>query len=630
MAAHSSQAGYQSEIPPMRLIKALAFAALGIACTHVNATPAATGDSETPRLNQWLDAQYAIEERFSPLTLTYYGSRELYDQVDDESVEAQLQRMDWMQRSAGEMQAKFDYARLGQQGQVSYDFWLFRARSQESLRPFILYPYVFDQYHEAQSVPVEYLTNYHVVDTPADMQAYISRISGFGRSLDQNLQRARKAAAAGIRPPRFAYRYTIEQCRKFISGYPFEDSQQPSTLWADAIAKIDALQQAGLVDAQAATRLRDATRDALVDKLMPAYQRIIDWEREDIGNTPEQAQGVWALPNGKAWYQRQLRYYTHSDMSADEIHKLGLAEVARIKGEMEAIRRTLGFEGSLQELFAFVRESPRFYYPNTDAGREAYLARTRQYLQRIEEKLPEFFGVLPKSKLVVKRVEPFREIPGAAQFYQDGTADGSRPGVYYVHMSDMGALNTTDMESTTYHEGNPGHHLQGAIALEMAGVPKFRTQEGYSAYYEGWALYAEFLAKEMGAYKDPYDDFGRLVAEIWRAIRMVVDTGLHAEGWSQEQAVQYMLANSAIPEAAVRSEIERYLLAPGQAVSYKTGMLHIQALRAEAEKRLGANFDIRGFHDAVLDSGSVPLPILDRVVHDWIDQQTAAAQRAGG
>ncbi|WP_262500834.1 DUF885 domain-containing protein [Pseudohalioglobus sediminis] len=574
---------------------------------------------ESERLNRWLDEQYELELQRSPLTLAVHGRKEQYDKVDDFSVAAELDWLDWLAASAAAMQTQFDYAKLSPQARLSYDFWLFRARSEAASRPYLYHDYVFDQFGSTQTYPVRFLLNYHVVDTVADMEAYVARVRGFSRAIGQWLATTKKAADLGIRPPRFAYEVVLQQSRGVIAGKPFDDAETDSALWADGSAKIADLKQRGLTDDEQAARLRLSLQEALLNDLMPAYNDLIAWHSEDIGNARAQARGAASLPQGDAYYEERLRHYTHSDLSAEAIHKLGLDEVARIQREMQVIMRSLGYEGSLQSFFAFVRDDPRFYYPDTDAGREAYLARTRALLTKMDGMLPEYFGLLPRSSLVVKRVEAYRERDGAVQFYEVGTADGSRPGVYYVHLSDIGAYNKTDLETTAYHEGSPGHHMQLSIAKELTGVPRFRTNVTYSAYTEGWALYSEYLAREMGAFEDPYNDFGRLVAEIWRAIRLVVDTGLHAKGWTEEQAVQYMLDNSAIPEAAVRSEIRRYLVAPGQATSYKVGMLKIQSLRARAEAELGDDFDIRGFHDVVLGGGSLPLPILEQAVTDWVE-----------
>jgi uncharacterized protein (DUF885 family) len=315
-------------------------------------------------------------------------------------------------------------------------------------------------------------------------------------------------------------------------------------------------------------------------------------------------------------------------MTADEIHELGLKEVARIRGDMEAIKASVGFEGTLNAFFTMLRDSKddeRFYYPDTDEGRLAYIADATADIERIKAELPNYFGILPKADLIVKRVEAFREQDGAAQHYFPGTPDGTRPGIYYAHLSDMTAMPKRELEVIAYHEGIPGHHMQIAIAQELTGVPQFRTQANFTAYAEGWGLYSEWLAKEMpGTYDDPYSDFGRLGSEIWRAIRLVIDTGLHSKGWTEEQAVQYFLDNAAITEAQARSEVQRYIVMPGQATAYKIGMIKIQELRAKAESELGDKFDIRGFHDTVLGGGAMPLELLERKVDAWIEEVKAA------
>jgi uncharacterized protein (DUF885 family) len=375
---------------------------------------------------------------------------------------------------------------------------------------------------------------------------------------------------------------------------------------------------AGKIDPARADELRAAAAAALTDRVGPAYEELIAWASADRANSDEIATGVWKLPDGPAYYVDRLAASTTTAMTADEIHELGLAEVDRIHAEMNAIKRQVGFDGTLQEFFASLRNDPRFLFPNTDEGREGYLQASRDYYGVIEARLPQYFGLLPKAGLVVKRVESFRERPGAAQHYQAGTPDGSRPGTYYVHLIDMMSMPKLELESVAYHEGIPGHHMQISIAQELTGVPMFRTQTGYTAYTEGWGLYAERLAKEMGGFEDPYSDFGRLGAEIWRAIRLVVDTGLHSKGWTEQQAVDYFLANGPTSEGQVRAEIRRYIVTPGQATAYKVGMLKILELRERARAALGDRFDIRRFHDTVLGGGALPLAILERRVDGWI------------
>jgi uncharacterized protein (DUF885 family) len=406
-----------------------------------------------------------------------------------------------------------------------------------------------------------------------------------------------------------------------LNGSPFtKDSVGESVLWADANTKIKSLVDANSIDEYTARELRKSTKEALLQHFQPAYTELIAWFEADIDNCSETALGVGALPNGEAFYNAMLAYRTTSMLTANEIHEIGLKEVARIREEMKVIKKTLGFQGSLADFFEFIRTEKEFYYTNDEAGRQRYIANTKEALSFINGKLPEYFGLLPKADLVVKRVEPFREQDGAAAHYRHGAPDGSRPGTYYLHLSDMNAHNTTELEATAYHEGNPGHHMETSISLELEDIPVFRTHAWFTSYSEGWALYAETLAKEMGAYKDPFSDFGRLTMEMMRAIRLVVDTGIHAKGWTGEQAKEYFLENSAVSETTVVSEVQRYFVLPGQATSYKIGMLNIQKMRAYAEVALGDKFDIRRFHDAILGGGPLPEPILNRAVENWIEE----------
>ena len=378
--------------------------------------------------------------------------------------------------------------------------------------------------------------------------------------------------------------------------------------------------------AQTAQQLREEAREVLSGEVMMAYEKVLAWLESDKPNAPAEPVGAWALPDGENYYNQRLRLMTTVDLTADEIHNIGLTEVARLRGEMETVMAQTGFTGTLQEFFVFMREDPQFYYPNTDEGRQAYLDNNNLHLDFIAEKLPQFFGRLPKAPLIVSRVEAFREQPGAAQHYRSGAPDGSRPGVFYSHMSDMSTLAIYQIEDIAYHEGNPGHHMQISIQQELTDVPRFRTQYRTTAYTEGWGLYAEWLAKEMGGYGDPYSEFGRLAGDIWRAVRLVVDTGIHAKHWNEAEAVQYFLDNSPIPEGAVRSEVKRYITGPGQATAYKIGMLNFQQARARAEAQLGDKFDVRAFHDVVLGAGAVPMPVLHARVDRWIDETLSQNQ----
>ncbi|PHR21649.1 MAG: DUF885 domain-containing protein [Sphingopyxis sp.] len=574
-------------------------------------------ETETDRINAWFDEKYEEELAFSPIEQTFIGRKTDYGLIDDFSEAGADREFAWLRKTVAEMQSRFDYDKLSPEAQASYDIWSYNLEQAEAGLPYRTNRYVLHQHNGLQSFFPTFLINTHKVATEADMLAYIQRLSGVATALDQLLVRAQANAAAGTRPPRFAYEGVIDQSTKIVSGAPFDDGE-PSAIWTATEAKLQGLVESGEIDEARAAVLREQAKAALISDFAPAYERIIAWYKADLPNTDPTAKGVGALADGEAFYNYRLANQTTTELTADEIHNLGLAEVARLRADMEAVKDEVGFDGDLQAFFKYIREDDRFYFSNDDAGADQYIAAAKNHIEALKKKLPDYFGILPKTDLEVRRVESFRERDGAAQHYRSGTPDGSRPGIYYAHLSDMRAMPIPTLEVIAYHEGLPGHHMQISIAQELTGLPTFRTQAGYTAYSEGWGLYAETLAKEMGGYQDPYSEFGRLTSEIWRAIRLVVDTGLHSKGWSEEQAVAYFLENSSIPEAAVRSEVRRYLVNPGQATSYKIGMIKILELRARAKQELGDKFDIRAFHDVVLGGGALPLGILEQRVDQWI------------
>jgi len=596
-------------------------------CDAVMGPPVATIDCATTAeecLNQWFDDKFEEQLEFSPIFQTALGRKTNYDKIDDLTEEAELEQLEWLRQATREMEANFDYDELSPEAQLSYDMWKFRLAQSERSWEFREQAYILHQMGSAQSGLPTFLLTQHRVEDESDMQAFISRIGGIGTAMDQLLARAQSNAEAGTRPPRFSYDAVIAESQNLTSGAPFDDGE-PSAMWQGVERHLAGLLESEAITEERADELRAEARTALTDQFAPAYARVIEWYTADIENADEEAQGATTLPNGEAFYAASLEAMTTTELSADEIHQIGLDEVARIQEEMRAIMEQVEFDGTLQEFFEFTRTDSQFFFQNNDAGAEEYIAQAQDHIDFINGRLPEFFGTLPKADLEVRRVEPFREQDGAAQHYSPGTPDGSRPGIYYAHLSDMTSMPIPELESIAYHEANPGHHMQVSIAQELEGVPKFRSQGGFiSAFGEGWALYTETLAKEMGGYEDPYSDFGRLSSEIWRAIRLVVDTGIHAKGWSEEEAVQYALENSPNPETAVRSEVQRYYVLPGQATSYKIGMIRIQELRARAEEELGEDFDIRGFHDTVLGGGAVPLSILETRIERWIESVKAS------
>ncbi|WP_410212879.1 DUF885 domain-containing protein [Phenylobacterium sp.] len=583
----------------------------------------APGSEADRALTAYLDAEFEKELALDPQALTSLGRKEQYDKLTDRSEAALARDLEWRRASVAEMKRRFDPAKLSEDARTSFEMWALELDRAETAYRWRTHNYIFDRNGPHTRLP-NFMINEHRVDTPADMEAYVARVAQIGPALDVQLERAKASAAMGVRAPRFSYEQSLVEVKRLTTGAPF-DGGGDSALFADGKEKVAELKAAGKVDQAQADRLTRALAEAMTGTMKPAYDRVAAWLAADAANASPEPKGVGALPDGAAFYDAMLRQQTTTDLTAEQIHALGLSEVKRIRGEMEALKARIGFSGTLEEFFVFMRTDKRFYVANDDAGRAAYLKLAEGYLAGMKAALPNYFGRIPKTDLIVKRVESFREEPGGAAHYNSGAPDNSRPGIFYVHLADTAATPTYEIEGTAYHEGWPGHHMQIMLAQEMTGLPAFRGQYGYGAYIEGWGLYVELLAKEAGFYTDPYSDFGRLGREIWRAIRLVVDTGIHAKGWSEEQALAFYTANSPQPLGKIRSEIRRYFVMPGQATSYKVGMVKILALREEARTALGPRFDLKGFHDVVLGAGSVPLPVLEARVRRWTAQRRMAA-----
>jgi uncharacterized protein (DUF885 family) len=422
----------------------------------------------------------------------------------------------------------------------------------------------------------------------------------------------RAQAASGIVPPKFVFEPVRADARKVIAGAPF-DNGPDSTVLADFTKKVNALTAAP----EEKQRLIASAREALTGPFRRGFQTMFSAldaiEPKATGNN-----GAWSLPQGAQFYEHRLRSSTTTDMTADQIHQLGLDQVKRIHGEMERIKNQVGFKGTLQQFFAHINNGSQFKYPNTDAGRQQYLADARAFIDKAMAAAPRYFRRLPKAPLEVRAVEKWREETASVAFYNQPSPDGSRPGIYYVNLADMNQVLKPQTEAISYHEGAPGHHFQIALAQELPNVPKFRRFGGYGAYSEGWGLYSEGLGKEMGFYEDPISEFGMLSTQIWRAIRLVVDTGLHSKRWSREQAIDYFAKNGLLSVRDAKKEVERYINNPGQATSYMVGQIKILDLRRRAERELGNRFDLRDFHAAVLENGALPLDLLEEQVEAYI------------
>ncbi len=516
------------------------------------------------------------------------------------------------------LQQHHDFDALSRQDQISWMVLQNEAENAKRNLPYLQHSYLFNQMFGVQTSGPSFLINAHKINTAKDAWAYVRRLQTWDEQLDGFLARTYQAAEAGIYPPKFTYDYVIRDSRNLVTGAPF-DGGADNAIWDDFKTKLAKTN----IAPEEQERLKAAAKQALLRDIRPAYQRVIA-AMQDLKTYAPGDHGVWALPDGEDYYKARLMFRTSTDLSAEEIHQIGLDEMDRIHNEMREIVKKVNFDGSLREFFQFTREDERFTYPQTPEGREAYLAASKAAIDGMRKKLPEQFGRLPKAELVVKPVEAFREQSAGRAFYNRPAPDGSRPGTYYVNLYNLKAVPKYEIEALAYHEGLPGHHMQIALAMEAEGIPEFRKHSWQTAYGEGWALYTEYLGKEMGFYQDPYSDYGRLTMELWRAARLVVDTGLHAKRWTRQQAIDYLIENTPADVREAERAINRYMVMPGQATAYKIGMIKIQELRAKAKSELGSAYDQRAFHDVILENGPVPLDVLERIVDQWIAQRKAA------
>ncbi len=568
--------------------------------------------SEDERILAFFEEAFQEQIAQSPQQMTALGIKQDYDRLNDYTDAAAQRRLAMAERHLARMRAEFDFDALNHQNQLSWRLFEHGVEQQRAAFPFRRHTFPFAANgNPTGSLPV-FMINSHRVDSAEDARAYVARLAEAERVMGEISANVLAAADAGVISPAFVFEPTINDTRNVISGAPFDDGED-NPVWADFQRKIAALEAS---DAERA-ELLEAGRQALTGPWLRGYEHILG-TLETLQARADSNEGVWRLPDGEAYYAQRVAASTTTDLTPQQIHQIGLDEVARIQGEMEAIRDAVGFDGSLQDFFAFIKTDPRFQFPNTAEGREAYLAEARVHIANAMEAAPRFFHTLPEAELEVRAVEEWRQATASVAFYNRPAPDGSRPGIYYVNLADMTQVLRPQIEGISYHEGAPGHHFQIAAAQELEGVPSFRRFGGYGVYSEGWGLYSEWLGGEMGFYQDPYSDFGRLSLELWRAVRLVTDTGLHALRWSREDAIRYFQQNSLLSELDIVKEVERYLTNPGQAVSYKIGQLRILELRRRAEAALGDRFDVRDFHEVVLADGAVPLAVLEANVDAWI------------
>ena len=568
--------------------------------------------SASAKANELFDAIYMEGISRNPINQTFLGLKSDYDKWSDLSEENQLAELKHAKKNLVRVLA-IDTSLLDEQTLVSHQLMVQQLENEIADYKWRHHSYPVNQMYGWHSMVPALLINQHSISNVKEANDYIARLKGVKRLFSQVEDQLVIREDKGIIAPKFVFDHVVNSSKNIIVGAPF-DKGEASTLLADFSRKISKLD---ISDGEKSALINEAST-VLVSHVKPAYEDLISYLQQ-LKTKADSRDGAWKFPEGEAFFNNALKRTTTTDMTADEIHALGLSEVDRIHGEMKAIMKKVDFKGDLAAFFEFMRHDKQFYYPDTDEGRDRYLKEATDMIDTMKGQLDELFLTKPKAELVVKKVEAFREKSAGKAFYQQPSADGSRPGFYYANLYKMEAMPTYQMEALAYHEGIPGHHMQIAMKQELEGIPKFRKYGGYTAYTEGWGLYSEFVPKEIGFYQDPYSDFGRLAMELWRACRLVVDTGIHAKQWTREQGIAYYVENTPNAKSDAIKMVERHIVMPSQATAYKIGMNKILDLRAKAKSALGNKFDIRQFHDVVLSSGPLPLNVLEQKVDNYIN-----------
>jgi uncharacterized protein (DUF885 family) len=595
----------------MRSLSLLLLLASSLAASAV---VAGTGNLETRRrnLNQLLVDEWEYELRESPELATLIGDYRYNDRWSDASLaHVQRQKQDleqWVTRFTA-----IDTTGFPEQEKLNQVLMLRNLKERIEAIDLKTFEMPVDQQDGAQLTFAEALTIIPF-DSTRHYEDYLARLHALPGAINQVIEILQQGVKDKLLPPRYLLEKTVGQCDAIAAPAGETNTfAQPVTHFPDAVPEADR------------QRLHDAIVAAVDNEVRPAYRKLSRYLAQDYAPKGRAQEGFWALPNGDALYRFAIRQGTTTHLDPETIHQLGLKEVARIEEEQLAIARKVGFS-DLKTFRASLKTNPKLI----PTSREQLLDAYRRYIAQMTPELPKLFGLLPPTRLEVKPVEEFREKDASGAEYTPGTPDGSRRGTVMVNTGDYQHRSLVNVESTAYHEGVPGHHMQISIAQTLPGLPTFRQQSGYNAYIEGWALYAESLGKDVGFYQDPYSDYGRLSDELLRALRLVLDTGVHYKHWTRQQMVDYFHAHSSEDEPNVQSETDRYIAGPGQALGYKLGQLDILRLRQLTQKELGDRYDVRAFHDEILTGGALPLDVLDERVTAWIaERKTAAKTQAG-
>jgi uncharacterized protein (DUF885 family) len=572
--------------------------------------------TESKKVNAFFQKSFDESVDMYPEFQTRLGIKKEYGKLNDNSFAFLEKTHEINKKELAWLTDSVNVKALSKEALLSYK--LFKQTLENNIEDYKyrLHDYPVNQMFGAQSGKPAFMINMHRIDNAKDAEDYVSRLNGFNSFFSQLVENLKAREAIGIIPPKFVFDKVIEDSENILIGQPFDSTDQKSTLLNDFLEKIDTLD----IAADTKSNLETRARHALLTSVKPAYLSLISFMKAQKERA-NYDHGAWKFPDGEAFFITALKRTTTTNLTANEIHEIGLNEVARIHGEMDVIRNTVSFEGTLQDFFQFMKTDKQFYYTADKQGKDAYLKEAIHLIDSMKTRLDELFITKPKADIKVKAVESFREKSAGKAFYNRPAADGSRPGIYYANLYDMESMPSYQMEALAYHEGIPGHHMQLAIQQELEDVPMFRKYGGYTAYTEGWGLYSEFIPKEMGFYADPYSDFGRLAMELWRACRLVVDTGIHSKKWTREEGIKYYTDNTPNAELDAIKMVERHIVMPGQATAYKIGMMKILELREKAKNALGDSFDLREFHEVVIAQGAIPLNVLEDFVDAYISSK---------
>ncbi len=575
-----------------------------------------TTQTASEQANALFDTIFNAGVQRNPVRQTYLGIKTDYDKWYDLSEENSAKELAIAKENLALIN-KIDVNTLDAQTQISHNLYVQNLENEIADYKWRFHNYPVNQMYGTHSQIPAFLINQHSISNIKEAQDYIARVHGANQLLKQLVTQLKLREAKGIIAPKFVFEHVIRDSKNILVGAPF-DSSENSTILADFSRKVNELT---ISDTDKTALIADV-KTALISSLKPGYEQLVTYLTA-LEKKADNRDGVWKFPDGDAFYKNALKRTTTTDLTAQQIHDLGLSEVSRIHDEMRLIMKKVAFDGSLNEFFEFMRNDKQFYYPATDQGKQRYIKEAVALIDDMEGRLDSLFLTKPKAALKVKAVEAFREKSAGKAFYESPAPDGSRPGIYYANLYDMEAMPNYQMAALAYHEGIPGHHMQLAIKQELTGIPMFRKFGGFTAHTEGWGLYSEMIPKEIGLYQDPYSDFGRLAMELWRACRLVVDTGIHTKQWTRKQGIKYYTSNTPNSVSDAVKMVERHVVMPSQATAYKIGMNKIIELREHAKVQLGDKFDIREFHDVVLKNGPVPLNVLADLVDAYISAKKA-------